>query len=481
MQRAMWRVEQLIGGVWGAGGAGGEFVVTDPADGTHVGTVPVASEDEVAKAVGAARGVATTWATTDPAERAAALRRAADAVEAVAEDLAQATTAEMGKPLLDARGGVTAGIGTLRQYAELGPVRGGRTLHGGWNAVDFMAPEPRGVVAVITPWNDPVAVACGLLGAALVTGNVVVFKPSERTPATGWLLARALDGELPAGVLSLLTGDARVGAALAAQEVDVVAHVGSSTAGRAIAATCARTGAKAVLENGGSDPLIVDAGVDPAWAAGQAAMGAFANAGQICVAVERIYVHREVAGDFVPALVDLARAMRIGPGQDGETEIGPLVDRRHRDHVHGQVLAAVAEGAVVRTGGAVPAGPGAFYPPTVVTDCTDRMALVREETFGPVAPVLVVDSFTEALGRAACSPYGLAATVLTGSMGHAQRAWRELPVGTVKVNAVFGGAPGGAAQPRRGSGHGFGYGPELLDEFTTTKVVHLGAPGGGHW
>ncbi|TWJ30148.1 succinate-semialdehyde dehydrogenase/glutarate-semialdehyde dehydrogenase [Micromonospora sagamiensis] len=358
MQRAMWRVEQLIGGVWGAGGAGGEFVVTDPADGTDVSTVPTATEDEVAKAVGAARGVAATWAATDPAERAAALRRAADAVEAVAEELAQATTAEMGKPLLDARGGVAAGVGTLRQYAELGPLRGGRTLHGGRDAVDFMAPEPRGVVAVITPWNDPVAVACGLLGAALVTGNVVVFKPSERTPATGWLLARALDGELPAGVLSLLTGDARVGAALAAQEVDVVAHVGSTATGRAIASACARTGAKALLENGGSDPLIVDAGVDPVWAAGQAAMGAFANAGQLCVAVERIYVHREVAGDVVPALVDLARAMRIGPGQDGETEIGPLVDRRHRDHVHGQVLAAVAEGARVLTGGAVPAGPG---------------------------------------------------------------------------------------------------------------------------
>ncbi|WDZ82210.1 aldehyde dehydrogenase family protein [Micromonospora cathayae] len=477
----MYRVEQLIGGVWGAGGEGGEFVVADPADGTPVSTVPVATEAEVAKAVGAARGAAAGWAATAPADRAAALHRAADAVAAVAEDLALATTAEMGKPLPDARGGVAAGVGSLRQYAELAPVRGGRTLHGGRDAVDFMAPEPRGVVAVLTPWNDPVAVACGLLGAALVTGNVVVFKPSERTPATGWLLAKALDSALPAGVLSLLTGGAAVGAALAGQEVDVVAHVGSTATGRAIAAACARTGAKALLENGGSDPLIVDADVDPTWAAGQAAMGAFANAGQICVAVERIYVHRAVAGEMVAALVDLAGAMRVGPGQDPETELGPLVDRRHRDHVHGQVTAAVAAGARLRAGGILPDGSGAFYPPTVVTDCTDEMPLVREETFGPVAPVLVVDSFDEALTRAACSPYGLAATVLTGSMSHAQRAWRELPVGTVKVNAVFGGAPGGAAQPRRGSGQGFGYGPELLDEFTTTKVVHLAAPGGGHW
>ncbi|MFC8619614.1 aldehyde dehydrogenase family protein [Micromonospora purpureochromogenes] len=477
----MYRVEQLIGGVWGAGGAGGELVVHDPADGTPVSTVPVATADEVAKAVEAARGAATEWAATAPAERAAALHRAADALAAAADELAEATTAEMGKPLADARGGVEAGIGTLRQYAELGPVRGGRTLHGGAHAIDFMAPEPRGVVAAITPWNDPVAVSCGLLGAALVTGNVVLYKPSERTPATGWLLARILDGALPAGVLSLLTGGAEVGAALAAQEVDVVAHVGSTATGRAIAAACARTGAKALLENGGSDPLIVDAGVDPVWAAGQAAIGSFANAGQICVAVERIYVHRDVAEDFADALVERAAALRVGPGRDPATELGPLVDRRHRDHVHGQVTAAVAEGATLRTGGVLPEGPGAFYPATVVTGCRHEMTLVREETFGPVAPVVVVDSFSEALRCAADSPYGLAGTVLTASMSHAQRAWRELPVGTVKVNAVFGGAPGGAAQPRRGSGQGFGYGPELLDEFSTVKTVHLEAPGGGHW
>ncbi|GAB3180738.1 aldehyde dehydrogenase family protein [Micromonospora palomenae] len=453
----------------------------DPADGTPVSTVPVATADEVAKAVEAARGAAAEWAATAPADRAAALHRAADALAAAADELAEATTAEMGKPLADARGGVEAGIGTLRQYAELGPVRGGRTLHGGAHAIDFMAPEPRGVVAAITPWNDPVAVSCGLLGAALVTGNVVLYKPSERTPATGWLLARILDGALPAGVLSLLTGGAEVGAALAAQEVDVVAHVGSTATGRAIAAACARTGAKALLENGGSDPLIVDAGLDPVWAAGQAAIGSFANAGQICVAVERIYVHRDVAEDFVDALVERAEALRVGPGRDPETELGPLVDRRHRDHVHGQVTAAVAEGATLRTGGVLPEGPGAFYPATVVADCRHEMTLVREETFGPVAPVVVVDSFSEALRCAADSPYGLAGTVLTASMSHAQRAWRELPVGTVKVNAVFGGAPGGAAQPRRGSGQGFGYGPELLDEFSTVKTVHLEAPGGGHW
>jgi succinate-semialdehyde dehydrogenase/glutarate-semialdehyde dehydrogenase len=479
----MWEVQQLIAGAWGAVGENGHLTIADPADDTPVSRAPVASEAEVAAAVKAARQVAPQWAATPVAQRAEALRRAAHAVEAAADELTVAQTAEMGRPIGAARGGVEAGVANLRQYAELGAVHRGRALSGEPDAIDLMAVQPRGVAAVLTPWNDPVAVSCGLLGAALVTGNVVIYKPSERTPATGFRLARLIDEQLPPGVLSLLTGGAEVGARLAAQEVDLVAHVGSTATGRKIAAGCASTSAKVLLENGGSDPLIVDADVDPVWAAEQAALGAFANSGQLCVAVERIYVDREVSSRFLTALVECADSMTMGPGRDPLTALGPLVDRRQRDHVDAQVRAAVAEGATVLAGGSVPAGPGAFYPATVLANCSDGMAVMREETFGPVAPVMVVESFDEALSRAANSPYGLAATVLTGSMGHAQRAWRELPVGTVKVNAVFGGAPGGAAHPRRGSGHGFGYGPELLDEMTVTKVVHINAPGGpnGQW
>jgi succinate-semialdehyde dehydrogenase/glutarate-semialdehyde dehydrogenase len=449
------------------------LTVDDPADGSRVVEVPVATGDAVVATVAAARAALPGWAATAPGERAAALARAGDAVAARADELARLTTREMGRPLSDARGGVAAGIDTLRQYAQLGPAHRGRSLAGERDALDLMVYEPRGVVAVLTPWNDPVAVACGLIGAALVTGNTVVTKPSERTPATGALLAELIAQQVPEGVLGHLTGDGGVGAQLVEQDVDVVAHVGSTATGRHIAGVCARTGAKAILENGGSDPLVVDADVDPAWAAEQAATGAFANAGQICVAVERIYVHREVADDFLRHLVERAEALRMGPGTEPDTQLGPLVDRRLRDAVHAQVSAAVAAGARLLTGGLVPPGPGAFYPATVLADCTDEMAVLREETFGPVAPVAVVGSFDEGLRRAAASPYGLAATVLTGSMAHAQRAWRELPVGTVKINEVFGGAPAGAAHPRGTSGQGYGYGPELLDELTATKVVHL--------
>jgi acyl-CoA reductase-like NAD-dependent aldehyde dehydrogenase len=471
-------IEAFVRAEWGhAGSDGGRILIADPADRSELFAAPVATPAEVDAAVAAARAAVAGWARTPAADRAAAVGRAADAVAARADDLARLTTVEMGKPIGDARGGVEAGVGTLRRYAELGPLHRGRALNGGFEATDLMVYEPRGVVAAITPWNDPVAVSCGLIGAALVTGNPVVYKPSERTPATGWLLARTMAEHLPEGVLGLLLGAGPVGSHLVRAGVDLVAQVGSSTTGRAIARACAGAGTKVLLENGGNDPLVVDAGVDPAWAAAQAALGAFANAGQICVSVERVYVHEAVAEPFLEALVDRARALCTGPGLDPATELGPLVDERMRAHVHAHVEHAVRDGAKLLTGGEVPTGPGTFYPATVLTGCTDDMAVLREETFGPVAPVAVVGSFDEALDRAGRGEYGLAATVLTGDLEHATRAWRELPVGTVKINNVFGGAPGGAAHPRRASGQGYGYGPELLDEMTQTKVVHMAGSG----
>jgi acyl-CoA reductase-like NAD-dependent aldehyde dehydrogenase len=431
--------------------------------------VPIADASACDEAVARARDASAAWARTPAAERAVALSSAAAAVRDSADELANLNEQETGKLRDDALGGVQAGASTLVQYAELGPMHRGRSLHGGWNATDLMIPEPRGVVAVLTPWNDPVAVAAGLLGAALVTGNTAVHKPSERCPRTGRRFAEILAAELPDGVLEILDGDGTVGAQLAAAEaVDVVAHVGSSATGRSIARACAERGAKAVLENGGNDALIVDAGVPSRWAAEQAALGAFANAGQICVSVERIYVVDIAADDFINELVAQAA--------DWRGRIGPLVDERHRQQVHGHVTDAVRAGARVLAGGEPTSGPGTYYPPTVLTDCTPDMLVFREETFGPIAPIRVAPDFDTALAEAADDRYGLAATVLTRDMAHAQSAWRSLPVGTVKINNVFGGAPGGASEPRRASGNGYGFGPELLDEMTLMKVVHWSPP-----
>ncbi|WP_193376495.1 aldehyde dehydrogenase family protein [Mycobacterium sp. UM_CSW] len=439
--------------------------VLDPRTGDQVTQVPVTEPSDCDDAVWRAADAAAAWARTAPAERAEAIAAAAADVRGAADELAELNERETGKLRDDARGGVEAGVGTLLQYAQLGPLHRGRSLQGDWSATDLMVPQPRGVVAVLTPWNDPVAVAAGLLGAALVTGNTVVHKPSERCPGTGRRFAELLAARLPQGVLEIVDGDGTVGARLAESErVDVVAHVGSSATGREIARACVERGAKALLENGGNDALIVDADVDPRWAAGQAALGAFANAGQICVSVERVYVVQPIAEAFVDALVDEALAWA--------ERIGPLVDQAHREHVHAHVEDAARRGAHVLAGGEPRPGPGSFYPPTVLTDCSPDMLVLREETFGPIAPVRMVPDFAAALAEAADDRFGLAATVLTGDMAHAQEAWRSLPVGTVKINNVFGGAPGGASEPRRASGTGFGFGPELLDEMTTMKVVH---------
>ena len=444
--------------------------VLDPRTGDTVTQLPFTEPSDCDAAVARAAGAADAWASAAPAERAAAVAAAAADIRDAADELAELDERETGKLRGDARGGVDAGIGTLLQYAQLGPLHRGRSLQGRWSATDLMVPQPRGVVAVLTPWNDPVAVAAGLLGAALVTGNTVVHKPSERSPQTGRRFAELLAARLPDGVLEIVDGDGTVGARLAEDErVDMVAHVGSSATGREITRVCAERGAKVLLENGGNDALIVDADAEPRWAARQAALGAFANAGQICVSVERIYVVRSLADPFIHALADEATSWA--------ERIGPLVDDCHRAHVHSHVEDAVRRGAHIVAGGEPRPGPGSYYPPTVLTDCTPDMLVMCEETFGPIAPVRVVPDFAAALTEAADDRYGLAATVLTGDMAHAQDAWRSLPVGTVKINNVFGGAPGGASEPRRASGSGFGFGPELLDEMTTMKVVHWSSPG----
>jgi acyl-CoA reductase-like NAD-dependent aldehyde dehydrogenase len=448
--------------------AGDEITITDPRTGELVGRVAISDHDAIGDAVEAATDAFRTWSRTSPAERGQALHAVADALLQNAEELAELNTRETGKPAADALGGVHAGIATCVQYAELGPLHTGRALRGGEGAIDYTVAEPRGVVAVVTPWNDPVAVSVGLIAAAIVTGNTVVHKPSERCPHLGVRLGEIIADALPPGVVTSVVGDAGTGAQLVSVPgISMIAHVGSSAAGERIARAAALIGAHVIRENGGNDPLIVDADVDPEWAAGQAALGAFANSGQICTSVERIYVHEDVAEPFLAALTREAERRTV------DAQFGPLVDEQMRLAVHEQVADAIALGATVLTGGRIPDGPGSFYPATVLTGCRPSMPIMTSETFGPVAPVQVVRDFDEALHLAVSDEYGLAATVLTRSMRNAHTAIDRLPVGTVKINAVFGGAPGGSAEPRGASGSGFGYGPGLLDEMTLTKVVHI--------
>lgn len=447
-----------------------ELSVIDPNTGDTVGTLPVADHETVSRAVAASRAAQDGWAATPAEERGKYLHAMADNLAAATEELAELNQRETGKLLADCRGGIEAGVGTLRQYAEFGPVHRGHSLRGDPLAADYTVTRPRGVVAALTPWNDPVAVAMGLIGAALVTGNTVIHKPSERNPHVGLRLGEVLADALPADVLLTLTGSGEVGRLLTADErVDVFAHVGSTATGTDIARSAVESGAHVIRENGGNDALVIDETVDPAWAAAQAATGCFVNAGQICTSVERVFIHRDIAEQFLDHLTAEAREW-------GTTQ--PVVDRAHREQVHAAVSSAVADGARVLAGGEIPDGPGAHYPATVLTDCRPQMTVSREETFGPVAPVQIIGSFAEGLELAENDRYGLAATVLTQRIDRALTAVNRLQVGTVKVNNVFGGAPGGAAEPHRDSGEGFGYGPELMDEMTTTSVIHLEFPAG---
>lgn len=453
------------------------ITITDPASGEAVGTVEQADDDAIRSAVARARLGAEVARRTSMARRAEALRRWADALAGERDALGELVTREMGKPLGDARGGVDAGVGTIRQYAELGPAHRGRVLHGDPDATDLMIREPRGVALVLLPWNDPVSLACQQLSACLVMGNSVIVKPSERAPLAVERAVALLPDEL-AELVTLLHGDGSVGAALVEHSgIDLVMHTGSVRAGAQIAASCGALLRKAVVELGGKDAFIVDAGVDPAWAAAQAAAGAFANAGQICVSAERLIVLEEAADEFTAALVREAQALTIGPGVEPGTSLGPLVDAAQVEAVQAHVDEAVELGARVLTGGRPLDGPGCFYPPTVLVNVDPRARIWREETFGPVAPILTARDFDEALAFADDTDLGLAATVLTGDDAHARQAISDLDVGTVKINAAFGGAPAGAGEPRRRSGLGLGYGPELLDEVSCWKAVHRSPAG----
>lgn len=447
--------------------------IHDPASGTVLGEIPDGGPEEADAAVRRARAALPDWRRVAPGDRSAAIAAAADALEARREEIAALQTRENGRPVAESEEGVDAGIGTLREYAALGRLHGGRSLAGAWHALDLSLREPRGVAVALTPWNDPVAIACGAIGACLAGGNTLVLKPSEKTPLSTAMAAEAVAACVPEGVLVVAQGGPRMGEALVDHPaVDVVLHTGSVATGRRVAELCGRHLRRAVLELGGKDPLIVDAGVDPGWAAAQAASGAFANAGQVCTSVERIYVHADVAAPFLDALTALAADHVPGHGLDAGTTLGPLIDAAQRDLVAAHVDEATAAGARRLHGARRLDRDGWFYAATVLADVPDGVRLMREETFGPVAAVAVAASFDEALARADAGDYGLAATVLTPSQEHAQQAIRTLRVGTVKINAVWGGAPGGSAEPQCSSGVGTGYGPGLLDEVTRLKVAH---------
>ena len=418
------------------------------------------------------------WRRTAPSERAAALRAAAAAVRGARADDAAATRCAPHRAAA-ARGArrrrcVAAEL--LEEAAVTGLGVAGRTLAGAPGALDVVRAEPRGVVAVLTPWNDPFPAAAGLVGGGArhrQHGGAQAVGAQRRAGCPDGLDCVAAC--LPDGVLEVVSrrrgrrgagrgGRPRRGGRARRQQRD---RAGDQRRGR-------RQGREGAAGERGKDPIVVDAGVDPAWAAQQIAVGAFTNAGQLCTAVERVYLHADVADAVTAELVRLAAALQPGDPRDDGTTLTPDGRRAPAAGGAGARVRGRRGRRAVPTGGARLALDGSWYPATVLTGCTADMAVMTQETFGPVAPITVVRDFEEGLRLAAESEYGLAATVLTPDSVHALRAVEELDVGTVKVNAVFGGAPGGSADPRRASGNGCGYGPDLLRELVALKAVHLG-------
>lgn len=468
-------LQHFIGGRWVESTDGDTLAVINPATEETFARFGAASADEVDRAVAAALDAQPRWAALSVAERVDRISTWADTVAQHAAELAELECREMGKPAATGRSfidGAVAGLKAVAAQALGYPFT--ETLTGPDGARTDIVRHPLGVTAVITPWNFPVPMVLGALGPLLAAGNTVVVKPSERSPVSTVRLLELADlAGVPPGVLNLVLGDGRAGAALAEHDdVQLVHFTGSVGTGRAVGAATGARLHRSVLELGGKDPVVVDAGVDPVATAQAVAFGAFLNTGQICTSMERIYVHEQVADEFVEALVAAARTFTPGDGMEPGTVLGPLVDERQRGIVRRHVEDAVNKGATLRTGGVAPERPGYFFPATVLTDVDDTMLVMTEETFGPVAPVVVVPSFAEGLARAAESRYGLAATVYTDDPEHIAAATR-LPAGVVWVNQWQGGGPERLYEPARDSGMGATGARAAYDAATRPAAVHI--------
>ncbi|RQO43011.1 aldehyde dehydrogenase [Rhodococcus sp. KBW08] len=468
-------LQNFINGVWRDPQGTSLLEVVNPATEEVVAQFGCGSSDDVDRAVDAAGDAQAAWAARPVAERVEHLSRWAAAIAEHAEELAELECQEMGKPVglgrtfIDTavRGFTTAAEEAL-QYPFVEDIPG----PGGSNTT--IVRNPVGVAAVITPWNFPVPMVLAALGPILAAGNTVVVKPSERSPMS---IARLFElSTLPAGVVNLVLGDSRAGAPLTEHNrIRLVHFTGSVEAGRRIGSETGGRLCRSILELGGKDPVVVDAGVDPVATAGAVAFGAFANTGQICTSMERIYVHHEVAEAFVEALAAAASTFALGDGHDAGTVLGPLVDERQRTIVHRHVTDAVAGGAHIRCGGEIPEGKGFFYPATVLTDVDDSMLVMTEETFGPLAPVVVVSSFEEGIERAGGSRFALGATVYTNDPAHAAAA-AAIPAGVTWINQWQGGGPERLYEPAGESGMGATGARAAYDAATRPATIHTARP-----
>ncbi|MET0613825.1 MAG: aldehyde dehydrogenase family protein [Thermoleophilaceae bacterium] len=458
-------------------GDGGKLDVENPATEETVATIGLPSAEQLDAAVAAAVEAFPVWSALPAVERAELLHEVAARLRARTDELARVMTLEGGKPLVENSDEVSWTAAAFDYYAEMGRNFAGRVIPPIESTqLALVVKEPIGPWACIVPWNYPLLLLAWKVAPAIAAGNTVVAKPSELTPLSTLMLAECV-ADLPAGVVNLVPGAGDVGAALVDDErIAGVAFTGSVETGKKVAAGCAARVARMNLEMGGKDPFIVCADVagDVGVAARGGAWAAYLNAGQVCTSAERFYVAREVYDDFVSEFVDYTRSLRVGDPLKESTDLGPMVSAPQRAKVEAQLEAAVGAGAEVLVGGDR-AGfeRGHYLAPTVVTGAPDSTALLREETFGPVAPIVPVDSLDEAIRLANGTRFGLGANVYTRDLETAVRCMREIKAGTVWINDPLTDNDAGPFGGMKQSGLGRELGQEGLEAFQETKHVHI--------
>jgi len=466
-----------IDGRWVGAADGRVFEVVNPANEEVVDTAPRAAAADVDQAVGAAKRAFPEWRRTPGIEKAEKLHAAARKIREDKEGLAVLLTKEGGKPLPENRDEVEWIAACFDYYAEIGRDAVGRVISPvARNQFNFVIKEPYGVCGLIVPWNYPLLLLAWKLAPALAAGNTVVAKPSEHTPLSTLRLATSLE-DLPEGVVNFVTGyGPEAGMPLVAhRDVELVAFTGSQATGRKVAVTCAEQLKKCHLELGGNDPLIVDEGVDLDVAAKGAAWACYLNMGQVCTSAERFYVVGKAFDEFVDRFVAFTKTLRIGDPLGPDVDLGPMVSAEQRAKVEKKVADSLSAGARLVVGGRRPDrfAKGFYYEPTVLVDVAPSMALMREETFGPVAPIVRCRDIDEAIALADRSEYGLGASIYTNSLEHAMKAMEQVHAGTFWINDPLTDNDAGPFGGMRRSGIGRELGSEGIEDFRDSKHVHL--------
>jgi phenylacetaldehyde dehydrogenase len=473
----------LINGQWVDARSDKTIAVFDPATGQEISRVADAGPEDVNRAVAAARAAFESgpWPEMSPAGREALLWKLSDLIERHAADLAELESVNNGKTrfmasIIDVPGArdwfrYMAGWATKIEGSTIQTSIGGIP---GAKFHTYVAREPVGVVAQIVPWNFPLAMAAWKLAPALAAGCTCILKPAEQTPLSALRLGELiLEAGFPPGVVNILTGFGETtGAALVAHPgVDKVAFTGSTEVGKIINKSATDTMKRVSLELGGKSPMIVLPDADVGTAVGGAAMAIFFNSGQVCTAGSRLYVHSKIFDPVIEGLSGAANAIRLGPGLEQATEMGPLVSKEQQERVLNYIESGRKEGASIAAGGDAVAHPGYYVKPTVLVSVKPQMKVVREEIFGPVVVAQRFDDLDEVVRAANDSPYGLGASIWTNNLSAAHRLIPRIKAGTVWVNCHNMLDPNMPFGGFKSSGIGREHGRAVMDLYTELKSV----------